>query len=73
MGLLVGMVSCFSSGKAEGRDLMPALKDLKVLVTLGGGSVMTPAFAAHTLGYSLNVESDVATVGIVAVPNAFGS
>jgi predicted peptidase len=45
---------------------------LKVLVTLGGGSIMTPAFSADTLEYSLSVESDVPTVGIVAVPGTSG-
>jgi predicted peptidase len=39
---------------------------LKALVTLGGGSVMTPAFAADTLEYSLRVQSDISAVEVAA-------
>ncbi|MGD0725793.1 MAG: cadherin-like beta sandwich domain-containing protein [Spirochaetia bacterium] len=67
IGLLAGIVACSSSGnEAESPVSAPVLNDLKVLVTFGGGSAMTPGFAADTLEYSLSVQSDISTVGIIA-------
>jgi len=67
IGLLAGIVACSSSGKkAESSVSAPVLNDLKVLVTFGGGSAMTPAFAPDILEYSMDVQNDISIVGIVA-------
>ncbi len=43
----------------------PVLNDLKVLVTFGGGTAMVPSFAPDIFDYSLSVQGDISTVGIV--------
>ena len=67
LGLLFSIVACASSGNnADSAVSPPHLNNVKVLVTFGGGSAMTPAFAPDTLEYSLSVQSDISKIGIVA-------
>ena len=43
----------------------PVLNELKVLVTFGGATAMIPSFAPDIFNYSLSVQSDISTVGIL--------
>lgn len=43
----------------------PTLSDLKVLVTIGGGSELAPAFSPDVTRYTLRINSDILGIGII--------
>jgi len=50
--------------------LAPKLSDLKVLVTIGGGSELVPKFSPDVTEYALSIISDITSIGIVpSLPN----
>ena len=50
--------------------LAPKLSDLKVLVTIGGGSELVPKFSPDVTEYALSIISDITSIGVVpSLPN----
>ena len=48
----------------------PKLSDLKVLVTIGGGSELVPKFSPDVTEYVLSIISDITSIGVVpSLPN----
>ena len=68
LALSLAFEACQSTAAAPG--VPPRLTGVKALVTIGGGTPMTPEFSPETTDYSLSVQSDIATVGIVATAGA---
>jgi predicted peptidase len=49
---------------------VPKLSDLKVLVTIGGGSELVPKFSPDVTEYALSINSDITGIGIIpSLPN----
>jgi predicted peptidase len=45
------------------------LRGLEVLIPAGTGSALTPAFSRETTEYSIRVDSDISTIGVVPGPS----
>jgi predicted peptidase len=71
IGILAVTIACTSTGGNVESSMAapvvtaPVLNELKVLVTFGGATAMIPSFAPDIFNYSLSVQSDISTVGIL--------